>query len=68
MTEKFAVKRYCDNQTIGHVTLTPEQYSQYESLSQQPEGLVKIGELPHELYDLDKNYQDLHQDTVIFLE
>lgn len=67
-TEKFAVKRYSDNLTIGHVTLTPEQYSRYESLSQQPEGLAKIGELPHDLYDLDEEYQDSHQDTVIFLE
>lgn len=67
-TERFAVKRYSDNVTIGHVTLTPEQYSRYESMSQQPEGLAKIGELPHDLYDLDAEYQDSHQDTVIFLE
>lgn len=67
-TEKFSVKRYSDNQTIGHVTLTPDQYARYESLSQQPEGLAKIGELPHDLYDLDEEYQSSHQDTVIFLE
>lgn len=67
-TERYSVKRYSDNVVIGHVTLTPAQFSRYDAMSQQPGGLAKIGELPHDLYELDEEYQDAGPDTVIFLE
>jgi len=65
---KHQVKRYNDGKTIGEVELTAEQFERYESLAQQPEGIIRLGAMPHDLYDLAEEYQDTHEDTTIYLD
>lgn len=41
-TKAYSVRRYNDGKKIGSVGLTEEQFARYESLAQQPEGLVPV--------------------------
>jgi hypothetical protein len=67
-TTNYTVRRYNDGKAIGSVDLTTEQFRRYESMSQQPEGLIRLGAMPHDLYELDAEYQDTHEDTTIYLD
>ena len=67
-TTNYTVRRYSDNQAIGSVDLTTEQFRLYESMSQQPEGLIALGDLPHDLYSLDAQHQGLPPSTTIYLD
>ncbi len=65
---KYTVRRYQDNRAIGSVELTSDQFARYESISQQPQGLVNLQDMPHDLYELDNEYQDLPPSTTIYLD
>lgn len=65
---KYSVVRYNDGEVIGSVELTAEQFARYERLSQQPEGLVRLGAMPHDLYNLDTDHQDESENTTIYLD
>lgn len=67
MAENYCVKRYEDNQTIGIATLTSEQWQRYLAMSQQPQGLIRLGALPHDWYSLDDEFQGTHEDTAVYL-
>lgn len=70
MKNKYTVVRYSDNKTVGHVDLTEEQFALYESIAQQPQRLITLGNqtaIKNDLYDLDFEYQDLPPSTTIFL-
>jgi hypothetical protein len=67
-TTTHDIVRYNDGQIIGTVNLTADQFSAYESQAQQPEGLIRLGALPHDLYELDAEYQDAHEDTTVYLD
>lgn len=64
----YNVVRYNDGQVVGQVELTEDQFRRYQSMSQQPEGLINIGNMPHDLYNLDPEYQDLPENTTIYLD
>ena len=64
----YNVKRYNDGRVIGSVDLSVEQFSRYESLAQQPEGLIRLGAIPHDLYELEVEYQDTHEDSCVYLD
>lgn len=67
-TTNYTVRRYQDNQDVGNVDLTAEQFARYESMAQQPQGLIALGDMPHDLYNLDEQYQDLSPSTTIYLD
>ena len=67
-TQTHTVRRYNDGKAIGSANLTSEQFTHYEAMSQQPEGLIRLGALPHDYYDLDGEYQDTHEDTTVYLD
>ena len=67
-TTKYTVRRYQDNRAVGEVELTAEQFAHYEAMAQQPEGLIRLGSMPHDYYNLDSEYQDLHEDATIWLD
>ena len=67
-TTKYTVRNYQDNHAVGSVELTSEQFRHYMSMAQQPQGLIRLGNMPHDLYNLDEQYQDLHEDTTIYLD
>lgn len=64
---KYTVTRYQDGQAIGTSELTAEQFAHYEAMAQQPEGVIRLGALPHDYYDLDAEYQDVSEDTTVYL-
>jgi hypothetical protein len=64
----YNVKRYQDGQTIGSASITNEQFAHYMAMSQQPEGIIRLGALPHDYYDLDADYQDMSADTTVYLD
>ena len=66
-TTQYTVRRYPDGQAIGSADLTTEQYEHYAAMAQQPEGIIRLGAMPHDLYDLDREWQGLHEDTMIYL-
>jgi hypothetical protein len=66
--DKYNVVRYSDGVVIGSVSLDSEQFARYDRLSQQPEGLVRLGAVPHDLYNLDADYQDESENTTIYLD
>lgn len=67
-TESFAVTRHIDGIIIGHSVLTPEQFASYEAMSQMPGGLIRLGVMPHDYYELYAEYQDTSPDTTIWLD
>jgi hypothetical protein len=64
----YTVRKYSTGERLGEITLTAAQFGRYESIAQQPEGLMRLGALPHDLYDLDADRQDTHEDTTIYLD
>lgn len=64
----YSLVRYNDGVTIGQGNLTPDQFARYEAMAQMPEGIIRLGALPHDFYDLDADYQDTHKDTTVFFE
>lgn len=68
MTATYTVRRYNDSQAIGSATLTDEQLRHYEAMSQQPEGIIRLGALPHDYYDLDAEHQDAGENTSVYLD
>lgn len=65
----YQITRYNDGKAIGSVGLTAEQFARYESLAQQPEGIIiRLGAMPHDLYELDVEYQDTHEDALVYLD
>lgn len=65
---KYQISRYRDGVRIGFAHLTTEQRVRWDAMTQQPEGLVRLGSLPHAYYDLDEQYQDTHEDTTVFID
>ncbi len=70
MTTKtnYTVRRYSDGQAIGSVDLDAEQFALYDSMAQQPEGIIRLGAMPHDLYDLYDDCQDESPDSTIYLD
>ncbi len=67
-TTRYSVCRYNDGQAIGTADLTAERFADYRAMSQKPEGLIRLGALPHDMYDLEADYQDTHEDTTVYLD
>lgn len=63
----YTVITYQDGVIVGHVELTDEQFAHYIEMSQKPEGIIRLGDMPHDYYNLYPQYQDLNPDTTIFL-
>lgn len=68
MTTHYHVRRYDNADAIGDANLTAEQFAHYMAMAQQPEGLIRLGALPHDYYDLDADHQDTHEDTTVYLD
>lgn len=67
-TKNYEVKLYGTGECVGNVDLTDEQFRHYEAMAQQPEGIIRLGTMPHDYYNLDSEHQGLGADTVIYLE
>lgn len=67
-TTTFIVRSYYDAEAIGSATLDAGQFACYEAMSQSPEGIIRLGALPHTYYDLDDEYQGTHEDTLVYLD
>lgn len=67
-TRTSSLMRYSDGVRIGTVTMTESEYEEWEGALQQPQGLIRLGDLPHRLYDLDEEYQDASPDTTVYYE
>lgn len=67
MTTRYALTRYQDGVVLGYAILTDEQFCHYSDMSQQPQGLMRLGAMPHDWYELKDQYQDAHEDTTVFL-
>lgn len=65
---KYDLIRYTDAQVIGHANLTSEQVAHYESMSDGPECLIRLGALPHDFYEIDAEYQDTAADTTVWID
>lgn len=67
-TATYKVTRYNDGEVIGKAVLTAEQFAHYEAMSQQPEGTIRLGALPHSYYDLKAEYQDTGENVTVWLD
>lgn len=65
---QYNVIRYNDGKCIGSANLTDQQHKHYLAMSQQPEGIIRLGALPHDYYDLDEDCQDESGDTVVYID
>lgn len=65
-TTTYDVTNYATGQVIGTARLTSAQFAHYERMAQQPEGLIRLGALPHAYYDLEPDYQDTHENTTVY--
>lgn len=66
-TTTYFLFRYQDGQEIGTAVLTAEQFANCMAMAQQPEGIIRLGALPHEYYELSDDYRGLHEDITVFL-
>lgn len=67
---KYDVIRCSDNEKVGEVELTDEQFRLYEGIAQQPQGIIRLGDqvaIKNDLYELDEEYQDLGPDVTVYL-
>ena len=46
------VNRYTDGSTLATVPLTDEQFAAYLAAGQEPEGLVRVADLPADVRDM----------------
>ena len=58
------IYRYSDAAPIG----TTNDPAAWERMAQQPENLIRLGAIPHGMYTLDAEYQDLPEDTTVYAE
>lgn len=65
--DAHVVRRYHDAKAIGTCP-SEAQYKRYMTMAQQPEGLIRLGAMPHDMYDLDEEYQDTHEDTTVYID
>ena len=63
----YEIISYQENVTLGRFELTDAQHRQYLAMSQQPQGLIRLGDLPHDLYELDPEHQGTHEDTTVWI-
>jgi hypothetical protein len=67
-TTTYDVRRYSDAEILGTAELTAEQFDHYMGMAQQPEGLLRLGSLPHAWYELHEDFQGEGEDTTIYLD
>ena len=67
-TKNYTVRRYSDDQAVGSVDLTSEQFSRYEGMAQQPQGLIALGDMPHDLYELAEEFWNLSPSVTIWFD
>lgn len=67
-TTTHDVVRYHDGQAIGTAILTADQFGEYESQAQPPQGLIRLGALGHDVYELDAEHSDTTDDTTVYLD
>lgn len=67
-TTQYTVRRYNDGREIGTANLTADQFRHYEAMSQQPEGIIRLGALPHDYYDLAPEYQDTGENVTVYID
>ena len=65
---KYIVRSYYDAEAIGSADLTDEQFAHYTAMAQSPEGIIRLGAMPHSYYALDAEHQDTHEDTPVYLD
>ena len=65
---EYTVYRYADAKEIGKASLTREQFRHYEAMSQQPNGLIRLGDLPHDYYDLAFEFQDTSENVTVYID
>jgi len=63
----YELIRYGDNETLGHFDLTDAQHAHYLEISQQPQGLIRLGDLPHDLYALEPEHQGTSENTTVWI-
>lgn len=61
------VCRYEDNEVIGRAVLYLDQLNRYLSMSDKHVGSIRLGALPLSWYALDEEYQDMSEDTIVYL-
>lgn len=61
----YTITSYKTGEIIGQSELTVDQSQHLESMLQMPEGIIRLGAVPHDYYDLDAEYQDTHEDTTV---
>lgn len=67
MITRYALTRYQDGVVLGYALLKAEEFRHYSDMAQQPQGLIRLGAIPHDWYNLKADYQDSHEDTTVFL-
>lgn len=65
MITRYALTRYQDGVVLGYALLKAEEFRHYSDMA--PQGLIRLGAIPHDWYDLKGEYQDSHEDTTVFL-
>ena len=51
-TKTYTIREYNTGDALGEITLTDRQFAQYEESAQQPEGLIRLDDLPAKIDDL----------------
>lgn len=59
---------YDNGDVIGEANLTAEELAHYQAMAQMPEGLIRLGALPHAYYDLKEEYQGTSENQTVFID
>jgi hypothetical protein len=68
VTETHVLYTYADKREVGTSELTAKQYRHYVAMSDQHTGAIRLGALPHDYYDLAPEFQDLPENTTVYIE
>ena len=62
---KYAVLRQKDDEAIGFALLSVEDRRHFDAMAN--DGAIRLGAMPHDWYELNKDNQGEHEDTIVYL-
>jgi hypothetical protein len=64
-SKTYTIRDYNSGESLGQASLTAEDFAAYEAAAQQPEGLIKYGDLKAEMKHVDG---PVNRNTVVYLD
>lgn len=65
---KYDVIRSDDQQVVGRVDLTNEEWEAYRTKAEETNDRVRMEDIPHAVFNLHEQWQHLDPETLVYLQ